>query len=211
MTWADFLAAHASDLAWRSGEHVALCASTLAAACLIALPLGVWLTRLPRAAGAVLGMCSVVQTVPSLALLGFLMVLTGRIGWVPSVLALFLYALLPILRNTIVGLGTTPPPVRQAAIALGMTGDQVLWQVSLPLAMPVVIAGLRTAAVWTIGTATLCAFIGAGGLGVFINRGIETVDARMVLLGVVPAAALALAVDALFAWCGRRLTPAGGN
>lgn len=210
MNWSDFLAAHRSDLLWRSGEHVALCAFTLAAACLFALPLGVWLSQSKRTARAILGICSVIQTVPSLALLGFLMVLTGRIGWVPSVLALFLYALLPILRNIIVGLNTTPPPVHQAAIALGMTSAQIRWQVGLPLAMPVVVAGVRTAAVWTIGTATLCAFIGAGGLGVFINRGIETVDARMVLLGVVPAATLAVTVDALFAWCGRRLTPAGG-
>lgn len=211
MTWMEFLTAHRADLLWRSGEHVALCAFTLAAAGLFALPAGVWLAGKPRMAGSVLGLCSLVQTIPSLALLGFLLVLTGRIGWMPSVIALFLYALLPILRNTIVGLGTTPAPVRQAATALGMTPDQVLWQVSLPLALPVIFAGLRTAAVWTIGTATLCAFIGAGGLGVLINRGIETVDARMVLLGVVPAACLALIVDGLFAWCSRRLAHLGGS
>lgn len=209
MRWFDFLAAHHADLLWRTGEHLALCGVTLAAACLIAFPFGVWLSRLPRTAGGVLSLCSLIQTVPSLALLGLLMVLTGRIGWVPSVLALFLYALLPILRNTIVGLNSTPSPVRQAAMALGMTATQMRWQVSLPLAMPVVVAGLRTAAVWTIGTATLCAFIGAGGLGVFINRGIETVDARLVLLGVLPAATLALMVDLLFVWIGRFLTPRG--
>ncbi len=211
MSWVAFLSAHLDALAVRTGEHVAICAVTVAAAGLIALPLGVRLARDPRLAPVVLAGCSAIQTIPSLALLGFLMALTGRIGWLPSIIALLLYALLPILRNTITGLSTTPPLVREAAEALGMTGSQILWQVSLPLAMPVVVAGVRTAAAWTIGTATLCAFIGAGGLGVFINRGIETVDPRLVLLGVVPAAVLALLVDGLFAWVGRRLTPPGSR
>jgi osmoprotectant transport system permease protein len=211
MSWLDFLAAHQADLWWRTAEHLALCVTTLAVATAAAVPLGVALAGVPRLASAVLAASAIVQTVPSLALLGFLMVVTGRIGWVPSVIALLLYSLLPILRNVIVGLGQTPAPIRQAAVALGMTRSQILWQVDLPLAMPVVIAGLRTAAVWTVGTATLCAFIGAGGLGVFINRGIETIDPRLVLLGVVPTAAMALIADAIFHRVGRHLTPPGGT
>jgi osmoprotectant transport system permease protein len=209
MSGLGFFLAHAGELGVRSGEHVVLCVATLSGATLIGLPIGALLANRPRLAAGVLAVCSTIQTVPSLALLGFLMVVTGRIGWAPSLVALLLYALLPILRNTVVGLRSTPPTVQQAAIALGMTEAQVLWEVSLPLAMPVVIGGLRTAAVWTVGTATLCAFIGAGGLGVFINRGIESVDGRLVLLGVVPAATLALLVDLLFAWMGRRLAPPG--
>ncbi|MFM2091308.1 MAG: hypothetical protein RLZZ127_1797 [Planctomycetota bacterium] len=203
----EFLRHHAAEFALRCTEHTLLCIAAMAVAMVVAVPLGVVLARRPRLAGLATGAAGLVQTVPSLALLGLLMVLTGRIGWVPSVIALLLYALLPILRNTIVGLGAVPRPVRDAAEALGMTRDQVLWQVSLPLAVPVVVAGLRTAWVWTVGAATLCAFIGAGGLGVFINRGIDTIDPRLVMLGVVPSALLALAGDLVLAGLGRWLEP----
>jgi osmoprotectant transport system permease protein len=120
-------------------------------------------------------------------------------------LALFLYSLLPIIRNTVIGLRQTPRDVLEAAIASGMTPSQARWEVSVPLATPIILAGIRTATALAIGTATLCAFIGAGGLGVFINRGLETVDGRLVLLGVVPAAAMALLADAALALATRLL------
>lgn len=205
----EFLKIHAPDLYTRTLEHLLLCSVTLAGACLLAVPGGILLTRAPRLAVPMMAFVSVVQTIPSLALLGILMVLTGRIGYVPSVLALFLYSLLPILRNTFTGIQQTPQAVRHAAKALGMTERQILWDVSFPLAMPVIAAGIRTAAVLVIGTATLCAFIGAGGLGVFINRGIETVNPRLVMLGVVPVAALALTTDWLLATAARALSPPG--
>ncbi|MCW8131745.1 MAG: ABC transporter permease [Planctomycetota bacterium] len=207
MSFLDFLRTHQSDLMQRSFEHVALCAVTLASSVLIAVPGGIVLTRLPRASSLVMAAASVIQTVPSLALLGLLMVLTGQIGYTPSIVALFLYSLLPILRNTYTGIEQTPKPVQQAALALGMTPWQVLWEVSFPLAMPVIVAGLRTAAILVIGIATLCAFIGAGGLGVFINRGLETVNPNLVMLGVVPVALMALAADGALAWLGRKLSP----
>lgn len=207
MSFLDFLRTHQSDLFQRSFEHVALCAVTLASSVLIAVPGGIVLTRLPRASSLVMAAASVIQTVPSLALLGLLMVLTGQIGYTPSIVALFLYSLLPILRNTCTGIEQTPKPVQQAALALGMTHWQVLWEVSFPLAMPVIVAGLRTAAILVIGIATLCAFIGAGGLGVFINRGLETVNPHLVMLGVVPVALMALAADGALAWLGHKLSP----
>jgi osmoprotectant transport system permease protein len=210
MTLPEFLHIHSSDLAVRTFEHVTLCTVTLASACLIAVPAGVMLTGAPRFAAALMAFASVVQTVPSLALLGMLMVMTGQIGYVPSLIALFLYSLLPILRNTHVGISQTPPASIYAGTALGMTGWQLLWDVRFPLALPVIIAGVRTSAVLVIGTATLCAFIGAGGLGVFINRGIETVDSRLVMLGVIPVSLMALLSDWAFSRLGRLLSPPGG-
>jgi osmoprotectant transport system permease protein len=211
MTLIEFLRIQSSDLGVRTVEHIALCTVTLAAACLIAVPAGVMLTRAPRLASVLLMFASVVQTVPSLALLGMLMVLTGQIGYLPSLIALFLYSLLPILRNTHVGISQTSASAIYAGTALGMTGWQLLWHVRFPLALPVIVAGVRTSAVLVIGTATLCAFIGAGGLGVFINRGIETVDSRLVMLGVIPVSLMALLSDWAFSRLGRVLSPPGGT
>lgn len=209
MSLLDFLKIHWNDLGTRTLEHFLLCSVTLVAACILAVPGGILLTRVPRLAAFVVALAAIVQTIPSLALLGILMVLTGQIGYVPSLLALFLYSLLPIVRNTYTGIQQTPPPVHYAATAMGMTPWQILWEVSFPLAMPIIAAGVRTSAILVIGTATLCAFIGAGGLGVFINRGIETVNPRLVLLGVVPVAIMALSSDWLLARLCRALTPPG--
>jgi len=148
--------------------------------------------------GPVLGVISTIQTVPSLALLGLLLPLVG-IGAVPAIIALFLYALLPIVRNTFTGLTEVPDPVVEAAKGIGMTTRQCLMQVQLPLALPTIYAGIRTAAVINVGIATLCALIGAGGLGEFIFRGISLNNSEMVIAGALPAALLALLFDKLLA------------
>ena len=146
----------------------------------------------------VLGAVGVLQTVPSLALLAFLIVLLGAIGFVPALLALFLYALLPIVRNTHAGLNGVPAGLTQAARALGLTAPQTLWTVQLPLALPTLWAGVKTAAVINVGTATVAAFVGAGGLGERIVAGLAVNDGAAMLAGAVPAALLALAVQWAF-------------
>ncbi len=189
-----------------AGQHLALVAVSTALAVAIGLPLGVALTRRPRMARPVLALASVVQTVPSLALFGFLipLPLIGGIGARTAVVALLVYALLPILRNTHAGITSVDPAIVEAATGLGMTPGERLRSVELPLALPVVLAGVRIAAVVSIGLATIAAAVGAGGLGVLIYRGIATVDNRLILAGAVPAALLALAVDGLLGLAERR-------
>ncbi len=172
----------------------------------VGLPLGVALTRRPRLAPPVLAVAGVVQTIPSLALFGFLipLPLIGGIGARTAVVALFVYALLPILRNTYAGIISVDPATVEAAVGLGMTPGERLRSVELPLALPVVLAGVRIAAVVSIGLATIAAAVGAGGLGVLIYRGIAIVDSRLILAGAVPAAVLALGVDGLLGFLERR-------
>jgi osmoprotectant transport system permease protein len=149
------------------------------------------------------------QTVPSLALFGFLIPLPflGGIGKQTAIVALVLYALLPILRNTLTGILGVDPAVRESAIAMGMTGPQLLWEVELPLATRTILAGLRIATVTTIGTATIAAAIGGGGLGVFIFRGLASVDTTLLLAGAVPAALIAVAADRGLEWVEQKLSP----
>jgi osmoprotectant transport system permease protein len=190
-----------------TGELAVLVLVATAAACALGIPLGILLSRRPAAARPILLFANAVQTIPSLALFGFLipLPLLGGIGARPAIVALVVYALLPILRNTHAGLITVDPAVREAADGLGMTPRQRLRWVELPLAAPVVLAGVRIAAVVGVGLATIAAAIGAGGLGVLIYRGIATVDTRLILAGAVPAALLALAVDGVLAAIERRL------
>jgi osmoprotectant transport system permease protein len=190
-----------------SVQHVRLVGLTIAIAVALALPAAVLLARLPSARRWVLGFTNIAQTVPSLALFGFLLPLIG-IGEHTAIVALSLYALLPILRNTLTGILGVDPAVRESAAAMGMTPGQILWQVEMPLAVPSIVAGLRIATVTTIGTATIAAFIGAGGLGVFLVRGISMMDKQALLAGALPAAALALAADEGLEWIERRLSPA---
>jgi len=191
-------------------EHLWLVLIAIGVAAFVAIPGAVALTRRAGLRSAMLGLASVLQTIPSLALFGFLLPLPfiGGIGRHTAIIALCLYALLPILRNTLVGILGVDPAVRESAVAMGMTPSQILWQVELPLAVPAILAGLRIATVATIGTATVAAAIGAGGLGVFIFRGIATVDTATVLAGAVPAAILALAADGGLEWIEKRLSPA---
>ena len=168
--------------------------ASLAAGIAVAVPLGLALERRRRIAEGVIRFVGLLQTIPSIALLAFMIPLLG-IGVVPALVALFLYSLYPILRNTYVGVRDAAPEAVRAATALGMTPAQVLRYVRLPLAAPVIMAGIRTAAVIGVGTATLAAFIGAGGLGDPIAAGLALSDTRMILSGALPAALLALAVD----------------
>jgi osmoprotectant transport system substrate-binding protein/osmoprotectant transport system permease protein len=191
-------------------EHLALVFLAVAAAALLAIPTGVLITRFPALRGPLLGGASILQTVPSLALLAFLIAVPGLGLGVPSALvALVLYAVLPILRNTFTGLDSVDPELIDAARGMGLTPRQVLLRVQLPLATRTILAGLRTAAVIAVGVATLAAFIGAGGLGEPIIEGLYLNDTALVLSGAVPAAALALAVDGALGWLERALTPRG--
>jgi osmoprotectant transport system permease protein len=190
-------------------EHLWLVLIAMAVAAGIAIPAAVALTRRAAMRRGMLAVANVLQTIPSLALFGFLLPLPfiGGIGRHTAIIALCLYALLPILRNTLVGILGVDGAVRESAVAMGMTGKQVLWFVELPLAVPAIVAGLRIATVATIGTATVAAAIGAGGLGVFIFRGIATVDTATILAGAVPAALMALAADEGLEWIEKRLSP----
>ncbi len=198
----------ASEIAGLSLEHLELVLMALAIAAAIGLPAAILLTRRSGSRRWILGFANIAQTVPSLALFGFLLPLPliGGIGKRTAIVALCLYALLPILRNTLTGILGVDQAVRESAAAMGMTRNQILWQVELPLAAPSIVAGLRIAAVATIGTATIAAAIGGGGLGVFIFRGIAMADTRTILAGAVPAALMALAVDEALEWLERKLS-----
>ena len=199
----------ASEIAALSLDHLQLVASAIAIAAAVAWPAAVLLSRHAALRRWVIGFANLAQTIPSLALFGFLLPLPliGGIGKRTAVVALALYALLPLLRNTLVGILGVDRTVRELAVAMGMTGRQILWQVELPLAAPSILAGLRIATVATIGGATIAAAIGGGGLGVFIFRGIAMLDTPTILAGAIPAAAMALAADEGLEWIERRLSP----
>jgi len=196
---AQFFWERRSEIAALTGQHLLLVVASAAIAVAIGVPLGVVLTRRPRLSRPVLGAANVVQTIPSLALFGFLIPipLLGGIGARTAIVALVVYGILPILQNTHAGIRSVDPAVVEAATGLGMTDRQRLLWVELPLAFPIVLAGVRIAVVVGIGLATIAAAIGAGGLGVLIYRGVATVDHRLILAGAVPAAVLALLADFL--------------
>ena len=187
-----------NDVVRLTAEHIVLVGVSCSAAVLIGVTLGILGTRNARLRSTSVAVASVLQTIPSLALFGFLLPvpLIGGIGEHTAIICLILYSLLPILRNTIVGITTVDAPVRDAAIAMGMTDYQLLRMVELPLAAPAILAGIRIALVTNIGTAVIAAVIGGGGLGVLIFRGVASVDTLQILAGAVPAAILALAADA---------------
>jgi osmoprotectant transport system permease protein len=191
-------------------EHLEMVMIAVAIATAIAVPGGIWLARREKPRRWIMGAANIAQTIPSLALFGFLVPLEfiGGIGRRTAIEALVIYALLPVLRNTLVGILGVDPAVRESAVAMGMTDRQILRDVELPLAMPSIVAGLRIATVTTIGTATIAAAIGGGGLGVFIFRGISMVDTPTVLQGAIPAALMALIADEGLEWLSRRTSPA---
>jgi len=188
----------APDFAQLALQHLLLVFGSLAAAIAVGVPIGIAAWRWPRLAALLLGAVAVLQTVPSLALLAFLIAVVGGIGFVPAVIALFLYALLPIVRNTHAGLAGVSAGLAQAAASLGLTRAQMLRHVQLPLALPTLLAGVKTAAVINVGTATVAAFIGAGGFGERIVAGLAVNDSATMLAGALPAALLALLVQAAF-------------
>lgn len=201
-------AVFAPDFARLAAEHAALVFASLAAAVALGVPLGLVAARVRAFAQPVLALAGIVQTIPSLALLALLVPLMG-IGAGPALAALFLYALLPIVRNTHAGLSGVARGLRDAALALGLTPRQALLRVELPIAAPVILAGVKTAAVVNVGTATIAAFVGAGGFGERIAQGLAVNDATQLAAGALPAAALALAVHALFEIAERALRPPG--
>jgi osmoprotectant transport system permease protein len=185
-------------------QHLTLVLLSVLAASLIGIPLGVLAAFVPRLEQTVMAGVGILQTIPSLALLAMLIPLLGRIGTVPALIALFLYALLPIVRNTCTGVAQVPPGLRMAALALGLSKRDRLLHIDLPLAMPVILAGLKTAAVMSVGTATIAAFIGAGGFGERIAIGLALNDNGMLLAGAIPAAVLALLTQVAFECIERR-------
>src|SRR5437667_3102678 len=196
----EFLKQNWSDILSHIAQHLWLVTISIAIAIAIGLPLGILITRRKRLRGPVLGLANVMQTAPSLALFGFLIPLPfiGGIGARTALVALVLYALLPIIRNTVTGILGVEPSVREAAVAMGMTDGQVLWQVELPLAMGVIVTGIRVATVISVGVTTIAAAVGAGGLGVYIFRGLRQYDNSLLLAGAVPAALMALGADFSF-------------
>lgn len=195
----------APDLLRLTGQHLLLVALAVAFATLIAVPLGIVIFPHPRLRALVLGAAGVLQTVPSLALLAVFIAAMGMIGFWPALLALLLYALLPILSNTCAGLAEIPPGLCQASMALGLTPRQRMRAIELPLALPTIVLGIRTASAIAIGTATIAAFIGAGGLGERIVTGLALNDNALMLAGALPSAGLALLSELLFEGAGRRL------
>lgn len=189
-------------------EHLYLSFVSILIGILISVPLGIFISRLKKIAEFVIGITAVFQTIPSLALFGFLLPVFG-IGSTPAIIALMVYALLPILRNTYTGIVGVDDALIQAGKGMGMTSSQILWKIELPLALPVIMAGIRTATVLTIGVATLATFIGAGGLGDVIYRGLSTLNNELVLAGAVPAAALAIFFDAILKGIEKVVTPKG--
>ena len=190
-----FVVERLPELYLRTGEHLMLTGCSSGAAVLIGIPLGIVVFRNSWLRNPAMGVIGILQTIPSLAMLAFLLALLHRIGALPAIIALTLYALLPIVRNTLTGLEGVSPQVMEAAKGIGMTHGQRLRLVRIPLAVPVIVAGIRTATVVGVGIATLSAFIGAGGLGQFINRGLALSNTRLILLGAIPAALLALMMD----------------
>jgi osmoprotectant transport system permease protein len=192
-----------------TAEHLWLVGASITLAVFIGIPLGILITRWPVLSKPVLGGANIIQTVPSLALFGFLL----PAPWIGAradriaILALISYALLPLIRNTYTGIRGVDPAVVEAGRGMGMTDRQLLWQVELPLAFSVIIAGVRVATVLSIGLATIAAAIGAGGLGEFIFRGLAMVNNQVILAGAIPAAALAILADTSLGWLEKRLSP----
>jgi osmoprotectant transport system permease protein len=213
MSLAEFFLQHRVEILQATGEHMWLVGIAMFFAIAIGMPLGVLVTRKPWLSKPILGSANVAETIPSLALFGFLLPvpwLGDRAGRL-AIIALTLYALLPIIRNTAAGITSIDPAVREAARGMGMTDRQILWHVELPLSTPTIIAGIRVATVLTVGIATIAAAVGAGGLGEFIFRGLAMVDDRLILAGAIPAALLALAADFLLGTLERRLRPAASG
>jgi osmoprotectant transport system permease protein len=209
MSLIDFFMKHQREILQATLEHIWLVGSAMLFAAAIGIPLGILVTRRPWLSKPILGGANIAETIPSLALFGFLL----PVPWLGAradrlaIFALLLYALLPIIRNTAAGIAGVDPAVREAARGMGMTEGQILVQVELPLSFSTLLAGIRIATVLTIGIATIAAAIGAGGLGEFIFRGLAMVNNQLILAGAIPAALLALGADFIFSFLERRFQP----
>lgn len=202
-----FLIKYAPEIFQHTLEHLFLVGIAIGIATLVGIPLGILITRKTNLRQPILGIANILQTIPSLALFGLLIPVPviGGIGVVPAIVALTLYSFLPIIRNTYTGIVNVDPAIREAGKGMGMTDRQLLLQVEIPLAMGVILAGVRVATVIAIGIATIAAAIGAGGLGVFIFRGIAVVNNELILAGAIPAAVIALVADLVIGWLENKL------
>jgi osmoprotectant transport system permease protein len=189
-------------------EHICLSLISISIAIILSVPLGIYITRHEKWAEWIIGVTAVFQTIPSLALFGFIVPLLGT-GALTAIIALTIYALLPILRNTYTGIKGVDQSVIEAGRGMGMTNRQILWKIEIPLSLPVIMAGIRTATVLTVGIATLATFVGAGGLGDLIYRGLSTWNNQLVLAGAIPAALLAIFFDFFLKLIERLSTPKG--
>jgi len=202
-----FLSKYLPDILLHTGEHLILVAIAMVVSISIGIPVGIFITRQPKLAPPILVVANALQTIPSLAIFGFLISVPflGGIGKTPAIVALTLYALLPLISNTYIGINNVDGAVKEAGRGMGMTDWQLLFQVELPLASGVILAGVRVATVISVGIATIAAAIGGGGLGVFIFRGLSTVNNELILAGAVPAAAIALAADFALGWLEKQM------
>ena len=206
-----FFSQYAAEILLRTGEHLVLVAIAMVVAISIGIPVGIFITRQPRLAAPILAVANAIQTIPSLAIFGFLISVPflGGIGKIPAIVALTLYALLPLIRNTYIGINGVDAAIREAGKGMGMTDWQLLFQVEIPLASGVILAGVRVATVISVGIATIAAAIGGGGLGVFIFRGISTVNNQLILAGAIPAAVIALGADLALGYLEKQLIKQG--
>ncbi|PFG62243.1 osmoprotectant transport system permease protein [Thioclava sp. ES.031] len=208
-----FIANNWSSILGMALQHIAIVGTAVGLAILTGVPLGIAITQNRRAADIVLYIASIIVTIPSIALFGLMIPILSHIGqgigWLPAVIAILLYSQLPIVRNTYTAITNVDPALREAARGMGMTAAQRLWQVEIPIAVPVIMAGVRTAVVMNIGVAAIAAYIGAGGLGVLISRGISQTDPRQLITGALAVSLLAILADWALLQLQKRLTPAG--
>ncbi|HLR13411.1 MAG TPA: ABC transporter permease [Burkholderiaceae bacterium] len=211
-TWR-FVLDNIDDIIFRTGEHLSLIGVAIGLAIVVGVPLGIAITRRPRLAGVVLYIGAILMTIPSIAMFGLMIPILSKvghgIGYVPAVIAVLLYSLLPIVRNSYTAINNVDPALREAAKGMGMSARQRLWRLEIPLAIPVIMAGVRSAAVLNIGIMAIAAYIGAGGLGVYITRGISQTDPRQLITGAIAISLLAIVVDLSLWWLQKRLTPTG--
>lgn len=201
-----FFANQGEALVIAIGEHLLLSFVALALGIIVAIPLGIWLSQVPKIANIVIGIASVLQTIPTLALLTLMVILLG-VGKVPSIVALFIYSLLPILRNTYLGIAGVDPNLTDAAQGMGMSRMQVIRKVLLPLAVPVIMAGIRLSAVYVIAWTTIAAYIGGGGLGEFIFNGLQGYRIDLILGGTIPTIIISILMDLFGGYLERKMTP----
>ncbi len=202
----EFFANQGEALVIAIGEHLLLSFVALALGIIVAIPLGIWLSQVPKIANIVIGIASVLQTIPTLALLTLMVILLG-VGKVPSIVALFIYSLLPILRNTYLGIAGVDPNLTDAAQGMGMSRMQVIRKVLLPLAVPVIMAGIRLSAVYVIAWTTIAAYIGGGGLGEFIFNGLQGYRIDLILGGTIPTIIISILMDLFGGYLERKMTP----
>ncbi|MEX1307636.1 MAG: ABC transporter permease [Eubacteriales bacterium] len=208
MGFLDYVTSNWANILNRTGQHVGLAFTAVGIACVVGVPLGIVITKNKRAANIVISIANVIQTIPSLALFAFVIPILG-IGSKNAIFALFLYSLLPIIKNTYIGIQNVDPAIIEAAKGMGMSRAQILYKVQMALAISVIMGGVRIAAVTCIGVATIATLIGAGGLGSLIYQGISMVNFNMIFAGAIPAALLAILIDLLLGWFEKLLTSEG--